>query len=285
MGAMAAAWKPVVKNGKFYHYYPKGRAGNGQPEYVYIRPAGSSQSSTGGGGPATKPPSSEGRDLDVYRAPAQVKPTSQPMTLQPFLSADDMLALTSFRSDTDLQLHEIDKQLGELAIDTNYQRQQTARNYKKDAAATDDDAAGRGIFRSSIRDAALDDLKKIRTTNTKLLDDRMSMANANANTAKGILARRAQEQQLALAQKQRENAQQAQDAITASRRDSGDSPAPGGGGDSSNNGGGGASAGAARTQSTGGYRNVVKNGKFYRHYPASASSPERWVYVRPASGS
>lgn len=122
--------------------------------------------------------------------PAQSSTTPAPApdpSVAPFLTAEDMAAINEFTTDLGLQLADLDAQLGSLESQTTYQKEQVARESVQQTAATQDNAAARGVFQSSIKDAAIYDIEAQKTLQQKFLDDQLTRTRLDAGTRKRIL--------------------------------------------------------------------------------------------------
>lgn len=143
-----------------------------------------------------------------------------PPRLAPFLTPEQTIDRAQFDYSLATDEAGVRRQLTDLTTDTNYQKAQLDEVWKHNTGATNDDAAARGIFQSSIRDAALDDLKRTRDTAKSLLDTKLHTANIDANDQIkriGDLRRTRDAQQPAMA---------AQNAAAAQERVNQNMPAP-----------------------------------------------------------
>lgn len=117
--------------------------------------------------------------------PAAAQTLAPPIS--PFLNADDLTALANFNADFATKLGDIDKSLGDLGADTSYQKTQTDTTAKENTAGTQDAMIARGLFQSSVKDAALYDIEAQRTLQQGYLDDRLTRATLDAGTQKKAL--------------------------------------------------------------------------------------------------
>ncbi len=268
-----AAWQPVVKDGKFYHYYPKGRSGTGRPEYIYVRAASGSDPKTGGAVAPNEPaaggaPARPGGASAATAAPPGARPAAP---INPFLTADDLASIVNFNFGNASTLADVDKGMADLKTNTDFQRTDTNKRAVQGTVDTTDQMIGRGLFRSSIKDAALYDIEATRTLQNKFFDDQLTNASLDADRRKKGIADADAAFKSAMNLKAVENAAAASANQPVSVPDAAAAPAPGAP----------APAAAAAVKPN----NVVKNGKFYHHYPRGrdGNSAELWVYVRPAS--
>jgi hypothetical protein len=124
-------------------------------------------------------------------APAAAGPVdtgpAAPVAVDPFFTPDDLLAISQFDTDLKTKLEAIDFDLGNLETDTTLQKTNLEKDAKGSTAAAQDDAAARGIFRSSVKDASLYDIEASRSLSEKFLNDKLTAARTNAGTNKTIL--------------------------------------------------------------------------------------------------
>jgi len=111
------------------------------------------------------------------QAPANV-PTN------PFLTAADLQAINEFTTQWALRFSEIDKDLANLRADTDFRKKATDKQAKVGTSNTQDSAAARGLFMSSIKDAQLFDIEGERASQQAFLDAAMTRAVEEANNEK-----------------------------------------------------------------------------------------------------
>lgn len=122
-------------------------------------------------------------------APAAAPPApAQPAAVDPFFTADDLLAIGAFNTDLQTKLTGIDTDLTNAETDTAYQKTQTDTAAKGASSSAQDDAISRGIFQSSIKDATLYDIEAQRSLSSKFLDDKLTTARLNAGSNKQTLS-------------------------------------------------------------------------------------------------
>ena len=107
--------------------------------------------------------------------------------MNPFFTPQDLQAINDFNTKYATDLSNLDFELGNLRADTTYQTTQNDKQAKENRAAAADQMAGRGLFQSSIKDAALYDIEASRSLANKFLTDKMTAATLNAGTQKKIL--------------------------------------------------------------------------------------------------
>lgn len=81
----------------------------------------------------------------------------------------------------------------------DYGVSQAQQIFGHSTAAANGDSAARGVFQSSLRDAALDDIRRTRDTNVNMLDTRLNQVRqevGNPNDGTGILGRDAQQRRI-----------------------------------------------------------------------------------------
>ena len=160
-----------------------------------------------GGGPATHPFSeatvSDGKGGFVplsqwvaqhpaapAPAPAAGQPGGAPVKpadVNPFFTPQDLQSINDFNTRYAIDLANIDFELGNLQSDTTYQKGNNDKQARENTAQAADQMAARGLFQSSVKDAALYDIEASRSLANKFLDDKLTAATLNAGTQKKIL--------------------------------------------------------------------------------------------------
>jgi hypothetical protein len=123
-----------------------------------------------------------------------------PPPVSPFLTSGDFDAINSFYTDLNTKLGDIKATVGTFdpttgtwsggteQADTEFQTAQTDKAAKANTGAAQDDAAARGIFQSSIKDATLYDIEAQRSLSDKFLNDKLTADRLAAGTNMQILA-------------------------------------------------------------------------------------------------
>jgi hypothetical protein len=114
-------------------------------------------------------------------AAAPAPAPSVPTPVAPMPSADDMVAVNAWLTDYYTQLEDID-------FDTKFSKGQNDKRAVENRSASDDAMAARGIFRSSLRDAAVYDIEATRSLANTFLDTKLQEAVTQGTTRKGTLA-------------------------------------------------------------------------------------------------
>lgn len=239
------------KNGLIYHFYPSRK---GKNQWVYIRWNDENLRAAG---------------LQVPdQAPAAPPPAPKP--IEPFFSADDLSSLAQFTQSFETQMADLDRAFGDLKVQTTYEKTNVDREAKQGTASATDQMIARGLFQSSIKDAALIDIEAQRQLQQKFLDDRLVTAELDTSRKKKILQDGKTGFENALNLKAVENAAQVSAAQAPPPAPAGEAPPQGSGPN-------------ANTSDPNYYVGKVKNGKFYHYYP-NRKDGNQWVYIRPASG-
>lgn len=137
-------------------------------------------------------------------APAAAAPSTPapvaPDKVNPFLTANDFDAINNFYTDLNSKLETIKSTVGVFdpttktwsggseEADTTYGKTQNDTNAKQGSSNAQDDAAARGIFQSSLKDATLYDIEAQRSLSNKFLDDKLSADRLTAGNQTQILA-------------------------------------------------------------------------------------------------
>jgi hypothetical protein len=114
-------------------------------------------------------------------------PSNLTPTIMPFLSAEDLINLAQFSGANESTLAQIDAALAQQQTDTAYQKKQLDKDALKATTNTQDQMAARGLFQSSIKDAALYDIEGQKTMRQGLLDDQLHNAQLSASRQKQII--------------------------------------------------------------------------------------------------
>jgi hypothetical protein len=92
-------------------------------------------------------------------------------TIQPFMTPDDLMEQLSFDQTRDERFRESDAAVATAKADRDYNLHQLHENFLKSTANTTDEMIGRGLFQSSIKDAALYDLEAQRAIQDRYLNE------------------------------------------------------------------------------------------------------------------
>lgn len=156
-----------------------------QSKAVAKVPAGNPFARPGGWGanyPWNKKPAAAAQPTASAQPAAAAQPARE--RTKPFLTADDQAQFDGMIQEWLAKLQDIDSQLAQMTSDTTYQKTQGNKAATANKAQASDDAAARGLFQSSIRDAALYDIEAQRTLQQKFLDDRLTAAHTDASNKK-----------------------------------------------------------------------------------------------------
>lgn len=107
-------------------------------------------------------------------------------TTTPFENADNLMERLGYESGRDLAFAELDSQLGQSKIERDYQLSQTDDAFNKNSAQNTDEMIGRGLFASSVKDAALYDLEATRAVQRSFLNDRFVQQELDAGRKKDM---------------------------------------------------------------------------------------------------
>lgn len=101
-------------------------------------------------------------------------------TVEPFLTAEDLFRHNDAWKSYQDQLSQLELELSGLETNTNFELGENDRNLVKGQSSAKDQAAGRGIYNSSIKDAELFDLEATRNMRRTFLQGQLSSAAARA---------------------------------------------------------------------------------------------------------
>lgn len=251
---MALPYRPVVKGGKFYHVYGDG---SNASDWRYIRPAGSATANS-------KPSATTGALQGGPAAPVIGPPPD------PFLTPDDLASQAVEQADWDRYFSGIENSTNQMEIETNAALAQNEVQHGRNLEANDWNQAARGLGNSSIKQNAKAALVGDFTRTQGAARDRLATQKAYTKEE-----RRRYDTDVLPKLVARWNAKAAANATAASAAQAeaaGDSQ-----------GGSTPATSSTRGAAAAGYRNVVKNGKFYHVYGLGDKASD-WRYIRPASG-
>lgn len=109
----------------------------------------------------------------VYKPPVE----GVPNRVLPFLTPEQLLAAAEDAADYAGQRNQLGFDLESFKADVEEGKADVRRSAGLRRSDADDDAIGRGLFQSSIRDSALWDIDKWETTSVQRLDDNLKMMN------------------------------------------------------------------------------------------------------------
>lgn len=149
----------------------------------------------------------------VAPAPTPEPAPAAPDVVLPFPTADDMIAVNNWLTDWTTQMEDIDFGISQQEVDTKYQKGANDRQAVEDRTAADEAMAARGIFTSSLRDAAAMDIEATRALANTYLDNKLQEAITAGTTRKGTLATAKGNFETGMAAKYGENAKGVNDAL------------------------------------------------------------------------
>lgn len=106
--------------------------------------------------------------------------------VNPFETADNMMERLGYESGRDLAFADLDAQLGQAKVERDYQLSQNEDAFNKNTAMSTDEMIGRGLFASSVKDAALYDLEATRAVQRSFLNDRFVQQELDAGRKKDL---------------------------------------------------------------------------------------------------
>jgi hypothetical protein len=143
--------------------------------------------------------------------PTGAPPPQKPALVNAFATADDMAAVNDWLTNFTTQLEDLDYANTQLTLDTGYQKQQNNQAAVENRSAADEAMAARGVFSSSLRDAAVLDIEATRALNNTYLDNKLNAAVTAGAARKGTLATAKTKFDAAMAAKYAENAKNVND--------------------------------------------------------------------------
>jgi hypothetical protein len=151
------------------------------------------------------------RPAAAPRPPAPAQPTN----VEGFLTGVDLQQFNDFMTNFQTQIEDVDNQLAGLKTDTTFQTTQNNKDAKGNTVESNDSMAARGLFQSSVKDAAVYDIEATRVLSNKFLDDKLNEATLNAGTRKRTLAEGKKRFDEAMLLRKGENAAGVNDAANA----------------------------------------------------------------------
>jgi hypothetical protein len=133
-------------------------------------------------------------------------------TIQPFMTAQDMMNQGDAQSKYDSALADADYGLEQTRINTEAQKHDVDLAHTRGVANAEDDLASRGLFRSGVRDSQLWDLDATAAFNRSQLDTNLNLATMQTQRVKDQASAAWNRFQKAMDQQQVENAQNASEA-------------------------------------------------------------------------
>lgn len=118
------------------------------------------------------------------QAPGVWNPGIENETVQPFMTAEDIMAYAEAKQAYENELHELDFNYATSVANTGYEKEQLTKGAVKGKDDTNWDAAGRGLFRSSIRDADLFDIDATAEMRKTFLDTQLNTLRLNTEARK-----------------------------------------------------------------------------------------------------
>lgn len=154
------------------------------------KPAGGGGPSLGKNKPVSKPRIG-GQQAVSGSGAAPSKGTWNPgvpsPTVDPFMSAEDIMAYSQARQAYESQLNELDFNYANSVANAGYEKDEITKGAIKGKDDTNWDAAGRGLFRSSIRDADLFDIDATAEMRKTFLDTQLNTLKLNTEAQKHSL--------------------------------------------------------------------------------------------------
>ena len=108
-------------------------------------------------------------------------------TVEPFFTPEDLLAINDYETNEAAQLADLNTMLDRARIDRDYELTQAEDQHKKNVGVATDEMIGRGLFASSVKDAALYDLQATLGLQRSFLNDRFNQVVSEAATRKDLL--------------------------------------------------------------------------------------------------
>lgn len=108
--------------------------------------------------------------------------------VDPFFTSEDLLQISQFTTDLRTKMADIDRELADLGAQTTLDKTNNEKGAKESTAESTDSMISRGLFQSSVKDAALYDIEATRKLQETFLTDRLTRATLDAGTRKKILA-------------------------------------------------------------------------------------------------
>lgn len=164
--------KPSVGAGKPAPKPPKPGIGPGKP----APSPGNLGSNTPVAGPGGGPPPTEVWNPGV--------PTP---TVQPFMTAEDMMAYAQARQQYEEGLFNLDYNYANQVTNATFEKEGIEKGRVKSKAESSDDMAARGLFRSSVRDADLFDIDATAEMRKTFLDTQLNTMKLNNDAQKVMM--------------------------------------------------------------------------------------------------
>lgn len=134
-------------------------------------------------------------------------------TVQPYLAAQDMFNRAEFQAARDRALADWDHQLAERQAQATYDLRENERSAVRGRASTNDVNAARGLFQSSLRDAALIDVDTNELIQRETIQRGLDLMRQRAERERAIWQQQEQSYDAAEAQRMIENAQASMEGV------------------------------------------------------------------------
>lgn len=134
-------------------------------------------------------------------------------TVQPFSTAQDLFSRAEFESRRDTDLADLDYQLAERQAQATYDLRENERSAKIGRSTANDVNAARGLFQSSLRDAALIDVDTNELIQRETIQRGLDLMRQRVERQRGIWRGQEESYNTAEGQRQIENAQSAMEGV------------------------------------------------------------------------
>lgn len=108
-------------------------------------------------------------------------------TVDPFMTAEDIMDYANARNEYERGLHELDFTYANQVAQTGYEKEQISKGAAQSRSAASDDMAARGLFKSSVRDAELFDIDATAEMKKTFLDTQLNTLKLHTETEKARL--------------------------------------------------------------------------------------------------
>lgn len=167
----------------------------------------------GNGAPGSGKGNQKGKGKKDPHAGETYNPGVKNAPVDPFMTGEDIMAYAQARQQYEGELGELDFNYANSIANSGYEKSQLTKGAIADKAASSDDMAARGLFRSSVRDADLFDIDATAEMRKTFLDTQLNTLKLHTESRKKALDNAWGDYEYGVALKKKANAEQASEGM------------------------------------------------------------------------